>query len=225
MPALRKRPANTPWRAVGFCGPAVISWAERVTETASKEQLRKRLLRQIRRQPQRVRLAKGRRIERKLHQLSLYRRARRVLCYVAFDGEVETRFLLKRMLAEGKRVAVPVPLAAGRMIAAEISDIDRDLGTAGRFGIPHPPHPWRPIRRETLDLVIVPALAFDRQGHRLGRGRGYFDRFLARVPRRAARVGLAFGFQVVERLPRLSHDQPVDRVITESSIHENPHHR
>lgn len=101
------------------------------------------------------------------------------------------------------------------MIAAEITHCRRDLQGRGLFGLCQPARPWRRLPPERMDLVIVPGLAFDRNGHRLGRGGGYFDRFLEKVPAQVPRIGLAFRFQVVARLPRESHDQPVDRVITD----------
>ncbi len=65
-----------------------------------------------------------------------------------------------------------------------------------------------------VDLVLVPGLAFDRTGHRLGHGQGYFDRFLARLPRSTPTVGLAYRFQLLDRLPRAAHDHPVQAVLT-----------
>ena len=193
--------------------------------STQKQSLRRRILRRLRCQSERSRLLKSRRIQRRLCRLPIYRRARRVLCYVSFDGEVETGPLLKRMLAEGRRVAVPAALSGGRMAVVEISDLKRDLRHTGLFGIPHPEPPWKRVPPAELDLVILPGIAFAPDGHRLGRGKGYFDRFLERVPKRVRRVGLGFDFQVTEKLPRLSHDQPVDRVITESAVYANPARR
>jgi 5-formyltetrahydrofolate cyclo-ligase len=65
-----------------------------------------------------------------------------------------------------------------------------------------------------VDLVLVPGVAFDRQGHRLGHGLGYFDRFLSRVPKTTPTVGLAFRFQLLDRLPAASHDRAVQTVLT-----------
>ena len=65
-----------------------------------------------------------------------------------------------------------------------------------------------------LDLVLVPGLAFDRRGHRLGHGHGYFDRFLARVPKATSTVGLAYRFQLLDRLPAATHDRAVQTILT-----------
>ncbi|MBI3323299.1 MAG: 5-formyltetrahydrofolate cyclo-ligase [Candidatus Omnitrophica bacterium] len=182
-----------------------------------KRALRRALLRRLRGQPERARQAKSRAIGRRLRRLAIYRRAKTLLCYVAFDGEVETRRILEKALADGKRVAVPVTVTSRkRLLAAEIRDPDRDLGARGPFGIPQPQGPHRRrLALKDLELVLVPGLAFDRRGHRLGRGGGYFDRLLARLPTSCRRVGLAFDFQLLKELPIESHDLPVCAVVTE----------
>lgn len=185
---------------------------------AKKEALRAKILRRLRRQSESSRLEKSSVIGRRLFRAPLYRRARRLLCYVAIDGEVHTRHILKKALSDGKEVFVPAVTDKARrhMGIAQIQDLERDLAHRGHYGVPHP---LRLASEEDslkgLDLVIVPGLAFDRRGNRLGRGGGYFDRFLVRVPAEAPRVGLAFRFQVVNRLPLESNDQPVTRVITD----------
>ena len=183
-----------------------------------KELLRKRILTRLREQPERLRRLKSQRIARKLHRLPEYREARAILCYADFDGEVETRLILEEALAGRKKVFVPVVTDRARrhMVVAQIKDLEADLAHKGPYGIPHPlALSSREIALKTLDLILLPGVAFVRQGKQLGRGGGYFDRFLSRVPSGVPRVGLAFRFQKVERLPREEHDQPVQRVITD----------
>ncbi|MBI3333767.1 MAG: 5-formyltetrahydrofolate cyclo-ligase [Candidatus Omnitrophica bacterium] len=183
----------------------------------TKQRLRERLLQRLRQQPEQSRQAKSLKIARALARLALYRRAKVVLCYASIDGEVETRFILRKILADGKRAAVPVVVRRGkRLIAAEIRDPDLELKPNGPFRIPEPSRlKLRPISPLELDLVLVPGVAFDRAGRRLGRGGGYFDRFLTKVQPEIPRVGLAFKFQLLRQLPGEPHDQPVGRVITE----------
>jgi len=120
--------------------------------------------------------------------------------------------LIKQMLAMGKRVVVP-KVARKRLVLSEVQDPGRDLAP-GRFGVWEPiPQAMRPVSVEELDLVLVPGIAFDRDGHRLGHGFGYFDRLLARVPD-IPTVGLCFDFQLVDRLPRHPHDRPVQTVLS-----------
>jgi len=112
----------------------------------------------------------------------------------------------------GKRVVIP-RVRGSRLVLSELRDLQQDL-RPGAFGVWEPsPRTTRPVDPERLDLVLVPGLAFDRQGHRLGRGRGYFDRLLAAVPRNIPRVGLCFDFQLFDHLPLRPHDQPVSAVL------------
>lgn len=183
----------------------------------TKQDLRRKLLRRLLKQPKSERLIKSLKIERALRRLRIYRRAKVLLCYVAIRGEVETRPIIAKALADGKRVAVPVVRVQGRrLLAVEIKDLLRDLTAVGPYGIPQPAiRARRRIVPEDLDLIIVPGVAFDRAGRRLGRGKGYFDRFLESVPSAVPRMGLAFRFQLVKQIPWESHDQPVGRVLTE----------
>lgn len=119
------------------------------------------------------------------------------------------------MLARGKRVVVPVTRPrTKRLSLSEVRDPGRELAP-GAFGVPEPvPSARRPVPVRELDLVLVPGLAFDRRGHRLGHGHGYFDRFLARLPKTTPVIGLAFKFQLLERLPSDPHDRAVHTVLT-----------
>ena len=102
------------------------------------------------------------------------------------------------------------------MLAVEIRSFDDGL-VEGRFGIREPgsgsPRPF-----EDIDLIVVPALAYDRTGGRLGRGGGFYDRFLARDDMRAVRCGLGFDEQVTEQLPTHAHDLPVAIVVTDRQV-------
>ena len=143
-----------------------------------------------------------------------------MLCYAAIDGEVDTSPILSQALADGKRVAVPVALRRGsRLVPVEIRDSRKDLSSRGLFGVPQPARTaGRQVPPEKLEFILMPGVAFDRRGRRLGRGRGYFDRFLSQVPASVPRVGLAFGFQVVRAVPFEPHDQPVRMVITDKEV-------
>ena len=186
----------------------------------TKKELRGTLLQRLARQPEKTRLVKSRKITERLRRLSVYRDSKVLMCYVAVGGEVETRLILAQALADGKRVTVPVVLSKHkRLAAAEISDLEIHLNAKGALGIPEPhPSARRILPAGKLDLIIVPGLAFDRRGHRLGRGAGYFDRFLSRLAAHVPMVGVAFDFQVKKRLPVEPHDWPVSKIITEKEV-------
>ena len=155
-------------------------------------------------------------IRRKVFRLTAFRRAKTVCCYVALPYEVQTWRMIEEMLKRGKRVAVPLAQPRSkRLRLCELRHPATELAR-GAFGVWEPrPETRRPVRVDELDLVLVPGLAFDRRGHRLGHGHGYFDRFLARVPAATPTVGLAFRFQLLDRLPSAAHDHAIQTVLTE----------
>jgi 5-formyltetrahydrofolate cyclo-ligase len=152
----------------------------------------------------------------RLEALPVFQQARVIHTYVAWRNEVDTHDLIWRLLREGRRVAVPkVEPATGQLqhyFIANFSELQD-----GAFGILEPPPaPDRLAAPSQFDLVLVPGLAFDRAGNRLGMGKGHYDRFLAEV--RAPKIALAYDFQLVEKLPVEAHDQRVAIIITEKNV-------
>lgn len=141
--------------------------------------------------------------------------------YCSFRSEVATGPLLRACLQAGKTVGVPLTQpAVSRLRMVRITDPDHDL-EPGYLGIAEPRRELveqAALDHATIDLVILPGAAFDREGQRLGYGGGFYDRFLAREAPRALRVGLGFAVQVVERLPVLPHDMPMDLLFTEDEV-------
>lgn len=147
-----------------------------------------------------------------------FRLARTVLLSLAFRSEWETRPLLRTALASGKRVAAPRVNAASRMLEAyAISDPERDLGPGFR-GIAEPLPHCPALALDAIDWVLVPGVAFDTRGRRLGYGGGYYDRLLPLLRDDAHRVAGAFDLQVVDRVPIAPHDRPLDAIMTEARI-------
>ena len=179
----------------------------------SKSVIRKRILKLLRNQKEEDRFKKNLVILRKFFTTKELKSAKTILFYVAFDGEVETLDMIKRAYAKGKKVAVPTILKDKKMIIPTLISNGEEL-ELGPYGIKHPKHnPSSWLKAEDLDLVVVPGVAFDKRRHRLGRGAGYYDRFLASLPKDVPTVGLAFDFQIVDVLPHQEHDIPVSRVI------------
>jgi 5-formyltetrahydrofolate cyclo-ligase len=147
-----------------------------------------------------------------------FRLAGTVLLSLAFRSEWETRPLLRTALALGKRVAAPRVNTAGRMLEAyAISDPGRDLGPGFR-GIAEPLPHCPALALDAIDWVLVPGVAFDTRGHRLGYGGGYYDRLLPLLRDDAHRVAGAFDLQIVDRVPIAPHDRPLDAIMTEARI-------
>jgi len=153
-------------------------------------------------------------IKYKLFNEEEFKKAKLVMFYVSLKDEVNTVSMIDEAIKVGKRVCVPVILKdEKRLIAGEIKDRKEDLESQ-HFGI-HQPRPGRvkEVPLEDIDLVIVPGVAFDKNNVRLGRGHGYYDRFLCGLPNKTKAIGLAFDFQVVDYLPKDSHDIPVWKII------------
>ena len=163
-------------------------------------------------------LAKSRKsdiIKRKLFNGEEFKKAKLVMFYVSLEDEVDTLAMIDEALEMGKRVCVPVILKEEkRLIASEIRDREKEL-ECQHFGICQPKKGFlREVPLEDIDVVIVPGVAFDKSNLRLGRGHGYYDRFLCCLPKRTKTIGLAFDFQVVDALPKDPHDIPVSKLIT-----------
>jgi 5-formyltetrahydrofolate cyclo-ligase len=151
--------------------------------------------------------------------LSWYQQARVILGYMAFDHEVLTEDLLRQALTSQKQVVLPVVQAdRQRLVLYAIQDVERDVAPGYR-GILEP-HPTRtpPVALETLELAIVPGVAFDTEGGRLGFGMGFYDRLLGQLRQAIPKIGMAFEFQVVPRLPRQAHDIRLDAIVTERRV-------
>ena len=144
-----------------------------------------------------------------------FKNASVVMFYVSLKDEVNTFSMIDEALEAGKRICVPVILKEEkRLIAGEIKNRKADLESQ-HFGIYQPIEGHvKEVPLSDIDLVIVPGIAFDKNNVRLGRGHGYYDRFLSGLPDTARTIGLAFDFQVVDNLPKDSHDIPVWKTIT-----------
>ena len=179
-----------------------------------KNKLRERFLEALRNQNEQNRLIKSRLIQKKLFDRPEFQAAQTILFYASFDGEVETFQMMKQATQLNKKIALPKILKGSKeFIPTRIKDID-SLND-GPFGIKQPAHfDGDTVAADDLDLVIVPGLAFDKRHNRLGRGAGYYDRFLAALPEDTPSFGLAFDFQVVDCLPHLeAHDMSLTDVI------------
>ena len=192
-------------------------------EADPKSEIRGAILRLRLAQPAEEALRKSLTIAGHLAALPEYRSAQTVMLYAAVRGEVDTGALMARVISDGKKLVLPRAVPETRELELRrVSDPPSELAP-GNYGIPEPLSGTEIIPAESVDLVAVPGVAFDRRGNRLGYGAGYYDRFLGRrggggsppAPRPVA-VGLAFEFQVVDELPAGEHDRSVHILVTES---------
>ena len=158
-------------------------------------------------------------IECKLWQLIDEREAESIMFYIDFGSEVRTQNCITKAIDHGKTVIVPVCSADERreLLPSRLLDLQREVEES-TFGIPEPkPEFRRPFPPEKIDLVVVPGLAFDEKGYRIGYGGGYYDRFLTRCPQ-ALHVGLAYEMQMIECAFLWKSDIPVHKIITEDKV-------
>ena len=161
--------------------------------------------------PTEVRTSKSREICRKFLSLSEYERAQTVMIYMSFRSEVETADIAQGVLQSGRRLVVPkCNIKTGEILPCEI----KSLGElkAGEYGIAEPTK-IRLCGKDEIDIVAVPALAFDRDNFRLGYGGGYYDRFLKDFTGLSA--GLCFSECMTDKLPRGRFDVRTDTVLTD----------
>jgi 5-formyltetrahydrofolate cyclo-ligase len=169
--------------------------------------------------PAAQRLASSQRIWERLRGLPCYQHARVILGYMAFDHEVLTDGLMQQAMASGKQVVLPMVLGDRQGMALyAIEDLGRDVGPGYRGILEPQPWPTHAVAPETLDLALIPGVAFDRHGRRLGFGAGFYDRLLSQLPRDIPTVGLAFDFQVIPRLPSEPHDMLLQAIVTEQRV-------
>jgi 5-formyltetrahydrofolate cyclo-ligase len=140
-----------------------------------------------------------------------------VALYSAVRGEVGTERIREAYLSAGAAVFYPCVVGWGEI--GFYPHRDGDGWEKGAYGIPEPPRPPGVAPRTVgFDLVLVPGVAFDRSGHRLGHGLGYYDRFLRRLPESVPRVGLAYSDQVVPEVPVDEWDVSLHALVTEEGV-------
>jgi 5-formyltetrahydrofolate cyclo-ligase len=178
----------------------------------SKELIRKETKKKIKSLDKKERSKKSSVIQEKLFILDLFKKANTVMFYFSTEDEVDTERMISEACGMGKRVALPK--IVGDKIQPSLYK-EGDKLKKGPYGIYEPDDKTsRPISEREIDLIVVPGVAFDKRGNRLGRGKGYYDRFLKTAPSTAYTVGIAFDFQVVDNLPTDSQDIPVRKLIT-----------
>lgn len=179
-----------------------------------KDKIRKEILERRKRLSREEVERKSGIIHEKLLNSGEYKKAKRIVCYISMErsNEVETKTLVERFLKDGKLVFVPY-VENEKVDIAQISGMD-DL-EKGAFGILEPKKELRTqLDKSQIDLIIVPGLAFDKLGNRIGYGYGYYDEFLACT--NCIKIGFAFSSDIIDIVPRDVWDVRVDKVITDS---------
>lgn len=188
-----------------------------MTDATSKSDIRRQLREKLGAMTDADRHAKSLAAARFITESPEFAAARVVMLYLSTVQEVDTAPLALRCWQSGKTVVVPkVSWDQRRMLPVEISSLQTGMTSTGP-GI-REPVAGNPIPTNFIDLVIVPGLGFTAKGHRIGRGMGFYDRFLAQPEFVGLSCGLAFDEQIVPSLPVLDHDVPLSMLVTDRGI-------
>ena len=191
---------------------------------AEKKKLRETVLAQRDAMPTATRKAASEAILKKVCALPEYAMAECVLTYMGFGSEIETEPFFERIISDGKIAVLPRVDRASQSLVLHSARSIAELVTS-KWGIREPALDAPVLPVNEIDFVLIPGVAFDRDGNRLGYGRGYYDKLLSTANPVLARVSAGFSCQVVDRVPVGSRDQKMDCIITENEIIVTAHER
>lgn len=152
-----------------------------------------------------------------LYNTEYYKKAKIIMTFISFGAEVDTHDFIKNSIEKGKRIVVPITVPETKQL--KLSEVF-DFGEleVGFYDILTPKEEFiRYVDPSEVDLIIVPGVAFDRNGYRIGYGGGYYDRFLANLDH-VTKISLAFDMQLIPKIPTDHYDIPVNYIITENEI-------
>ncbi len=162
---------------------------------------------------------KSEKIKESLYSLPEFKKSKNILFYVSFNNEVGTINAIKELL-NTKEKNIIIPFVEKNNLVLQLSELKdfNDLEPK-TFGILEPKkNKIKKIDADKIDLAIVPGIVFDKKGHRIGYGYGYYDRFLKTLNESAKKICFAFECQLIDNIPEEKHDIPVDVVITEKKV-------
>lgn len=149
----------------------------------------------------------------KIIESESYKIAKVMFVYVSFQGEVDTKRFIEYALNQDKRICVPKIVSKKEGLkAVEINSL-QDL-KEGAYGILEPEGFNSEINKEEIDLILMPGVAFDKEGGRVGYGGGFYDRFLKGVSKDTSKIALAYDFQIFNKVPMEEQDVRIDGIIT-----------
>ena len=193
---------------------SIISGTVKVMSVEDKKKIRKEVLAVRNAVPVEERERMSRNICRRFTELPALQACSAVMIFLSFGSEVNTDYIIEWLWEQKKRVFVTLCKPETREMEIFPMTAFADV-EPGYYGIREPKRGLRPpVAKEAIDLVVVPAVAFDRRGYRVGYGGGYYDRFLAALP--VPKIGLAFSCQLIPEAPVDKYDQAVQEVVTET---------
>ncbi|MBN1972923.1 MAG: 5-formyltetrahydrofolate cyclo-ligase [Sedimentisphaerales bacterium] len=182
-----------------------------------KAQLRLKLKNCLLNMDEKQRAEKSRQACKNLAELPQFQEAETIMMYLSLPYEIDTSEAILQCWKSGKTVAVPkISWEQRHMIPVQINSLETGFST-GALGLRNPIS-GVPVPFEDIDLVVTPALGYDKKGNRLGRGGSYYDRFFANEKLRAYKCGFAFAEQIIDSIPVNENDKPVDSLVTDNGV-------
>ena len=164
---------------------------------------------------------KDRKILDEFYESNYYREAKNIFIYISYDSEVNTKGIIKKALRDNKKIYVPRTEFKTRLMdAVEITSLNNLIES--EYGILEPSVEEPHIDPNEIDLIVVPGVAFDRNGGRMGYGAGFYDRYFKKISKdnmkKVIKLALAYDFQILEKIPMNEQDVPVNYIITETKF-------
>ena len=182
-----------------------------------KKVLRQKMLKKRSDVPKSEILEKSNQIKKRLFEMKEFNQVHTILFYISYDNEVYTHNMIKECISNGKHVIVPIANKENRCLILSKLENWENLD-CGAYGILEPGKEHvKEVSLDVIDLIVVPGVAFDERGYRIGHGMGYYDGLL-KDSINATHIGLAFEFQIVGTIPVEEHDINVDKIVTEERI-------
>ncbi len=158
-------------------------------------------------------------IENQLFEFANFLEANISFLYINQNCEVRTTEILKKCIKYKKAFALPAfDTEKKNMTLMKVENLDSDLIKGDRGILEPDPAKSKAIPIETIDIAIIPGVAFDEKGGRIGSGEGYYDRFISKLPITTRKISLAYEDQIIQQVPMESHDKNIDIIITEKRI-------
>jgi 5-formyltetrahydrofolate cyclo-ligase len=157
----------------------------------------------------------------KFYETQYYKNAEKIFIYISYASEINTKEIIRKALKDNKKIYVPrTELKTRHMDAVEITSLDNLIEST--YGILEPSKEAPHIDPNELDLIVVPGVAFDKNGGRMGYGAGFYDRYFKKIKKenikKIVKLALAYELQMLDEVPMNEQDVPVDYIITENQI-------
>jgi 5-formyltetrahydrofolate cyclo-ligase len=151
-----------------------------------------------------------------------FKKSKNLMVFLSFDNEVYTFDLIDKAMDMGKKVIVPYTVKdTYEIIPTLLKNIEEDLEVSSYGYLEPKKDKITAVQEEDIDLTIVPGLAFDKNMNRIGFGKGYYDRYLAKTRKDSKNMAIAYEYQVLEEIPYDDYDEKMDYIITEENIYKN----